>query len=41
MEITDWQGENNFVELNPHTLPANLFRVRKKIKREMDFDYFM
>ena len=36
-----WQGESNFVELNPQILPANIFRVRKKMKREMDFDYFM
>ena len=38
---TIWQGESNFVELNPQILPANIFRVRKKMKREMDFDYFM
>ncbi len=36
-----WQGERNFVELNPRVLPANIFRVRKRRKRETDFDYFM
>ena len=36
-----WQGERNFVELNPQALPANIFRVKKRTKREMDFDYFM
>ncbi len=36
-----WQGERNFVELNPQGLPAKIFRVRKRLKREMDFDYFM
>jgi len=36
-----WQGERNYVELNPQILPAKIFRVRKKLKREMDFDYFM
>lgn len=36
-----WQGERNFIELNPQVLPANIFRVRKRLKREMDFDYFM
>jgi starch synthase (maltosyl-transferring) len=36
-----WQGERNFVELNPQVLPAKIFRVRKRLKREMDFDYFM
>ena len=36
-----WQGEKNFVELNPQVLPAALFRIRKRIRRETDFDYFM
>jgi starch synthase (maltosyl-transferring) len=36
-----WQGERNYVELHPEVLPANIFRVRKRLKREMDFDYFL
>jgi starch synthase (maltosyl-transferring) len=36
-----WQGERNFVQLNPQDIPAKIFRVRKRLKREMDFDYFM
>jgi starch synthase (maltosyl-transferring) len=36
-----WQEERNYVELNPRVLPANIFRIRKRLKREMDFDYFM
>jgi starch synthase (maltosyl-transferring) len=36
-----WQGERNFVEINPRVLPAKIFNVRKRLKREMDFDYFM
>lgn len=36
-----WQGERNYVELNPHIFPAHVFRVRKRLKRETDFDYFM
>jgi starch synthase (maltosyl-transferring) len=36
-----WQGERNFVELSAQVLPANIFRVRKRLKREMDFDYFL
>jgi starch synthase (maltosyl-transferring) len=36
-----WQGERNYVELNPQVLPANIFRVRKRLKRETDFDYFI
>jgi starch synthase (maltosyl-transferring) len=36
-----WQGERNYVELNPEVLPANILRVRKRLKRETDFDYFL
>ncbi len=36
-----WQGESNLVEINPRVIPAKIFRVRKRLKREMDFDYFM
>jgi starch synthase (maltosyl-transferring) len=36
-----WQGERNYVKLNPQVLPVNIFSVRKRLKREMDFDYFM
>jgi starch synthase (maltosyl-transferring) len=36
-----WQGERNYVEVNPHISPAYIFRLRKRLKRETDFDYFM
>jgi starch synthase (maltosyl-transferring) len=36
-----WQGERNYVELNPQVLPANILRVRKRLKKETDFDYFL
>lgn len=36
-----WQGERNYVQLNPHGLPVHIFRLRKRLKREADFDYFM
>jgi starch synthase (maltosyl-transferring) len=36
-----WQGEYNYVELNPHVIPARIFRVRKRLRKETDFDYFM
>jgi starch synthase (maltosyl-transferring) len=36
-----WQGERNYVEIDPHTSPACIFRIRKRLKRETDFDYFM
>jgi starch synthase (maltosyl-transferring) len=25
-----WSGRRNFVQLNPHTLPAHVFRVTRK-----------
>ncbi len=36
-----WQGERNYIEINPNTSPACIFRIRKRLKRETDFDYFM
>ena len=36
-----WHGARNYVELNPATMPAQIFRVRKRIRREQDFDYYM
>ncbi len=36
-----WHGEKNYIQLDPDIVPANIFRVRKKMKREHDFDYFM
>ncbi len=36
-----WQGEKNYVELNPQVIPAHIFKIRKRLKKETDFDYFM
>jgi starch synthase (maltosyl-transferring) len=36
-----WHGTRNYVELNPQSAPAQIFRVRPRIRREQDFDYFM
>ncbi len=36
-----WHGARNYVELEPHVIPAHIFRLMKKLKRETDFDYFM
>ncbi len=35
-----WHGESNYVELDPHASPAQIFRVRRKVKSERDFDYY-
>ncbi len=36
-----WHSPRNFIELNPQVIPAHIFRVRKKIRTEHDFDYFL
>ncbi len=36
-----WSGRTNFVQLSPNSLPAHIFRLRKFMKRENDFDYYM
>ncbi len=36
-----WNGERNYLELNPQTLPARILRVRKRLRKETDFDYFV
>jgi starch synthase (maltosyl-transferring) len=36
-----WHGARNYVELNPETAPAHILRIRRRIRREQDFDYFM
>ncbi len=35
-----WNGEWNYVRLDPYASPAHIFRVRRKIKTERDFDYY-
>jgi len=36
-----WRGTKNYVQLDPHTRPAHVFRLRRWLSREQDFDYFM
>jgi len=36
-----WQGERNYVELNPDLQSAHIFRVHHRMRREEDFDYFL
>lgn len=36
----NWAGETNLVSLPPG-VPAYIFRLRKRLRREQDFDYFM
>src|ERR671919_929356 len=36
-----WHGTINYVQLNPQSVPAQIFRVRHRLRREQDFDYFL
>ena len=35
-----WQGERNYVSLDPRALPAHVFRIRRRLRSEQDFDYY-
>jgi starch synthase (maltosyl-transferring) len=35
-----WHGEANFVQIDPQSSPAHIFRIRRRVKTERDFDYF-
>ena len=36
-----WSGARNFVQLDPARTPAHLFRLRRRVRTERDFDYFL
>jgi starch synthase (maltosyl-transferring) len=36
-----WQGPRNYVELDPQRMPAHIFRLRRRVRSEHDFDYFL
>ncbi len=36
-----WQGPRNFVSLDPGHSPAHIFRIRRRVRSERDFDYFL
>ena len=36
-----WGSTRNFVELDPWSVPAAIFRLRRKLRSEVDFDYFL
>ena len=37
----EWFGPNNFVQLDPSHVPAHVFRLRRRVRTERDFDYFL
>jgi starch synthase (maltosyl-transferring) len=36
-----WRGARNYVSLDPGHSPAHVFRIRRRVRTERDFDYFM
>jgi starch synthase (maltosyl-transferring) len=36
-----WQAPRNYVELIPESLPAHILRVRRWVRTERDFDYYL
>jgi hypothetical protein len=36
-----WTGPRNYVEINPHAAPAQIFRFRRRTRSEHDFEYFL
>jgi starch synthase (maltosyl-transferring) len=36
-----WKGEKNYVELHPEKTAAHIFRLRRHVRTEHDFDYFL
>jgi starch synthase (maltosyl-transferring) len=36
-----WLGPRNYISLDPQRLPAHIFKLRRHLRTEHDFDYFM
>jgi starch synthase (maltosyl-transferring) len=36
-----WSGPRNYVSLDPARSPAHVFRLRRRVRTERDFDYFL
>ncbi len=36
-----YAGTRNFVQLDPDRSPAHIFRLRRRVRTERDFDYFL
>ncbi len=36
-----WHGSRNYLEVNPHVVPAHIFRLRHRIRTERDFEYYL
>lgn len=36
-----WHGPHNYIELDPRHLPAHIFVIRRRVRTEHDFDYYL
>ena len=36
-----WHGARNFVKLDPNVVAAHVFRIRRKVRTERDFEYYL
>jgi len=36
-----WHGARHYVELHPQMVPAHIFRLRRRIRTEQDFEYYL
>ena len=36
-----WHGGRNYVQINPHVVPAHIFRIRRRVRTERDFEYYL
>jgi starch synthase (maltosyl-transferring) len=36
-----WRGARNYVQLDPGASPAHVFRLRRHVRTERDFDYYL
>ena len=36
-----WTGRRNYIELNPASVPAHILQIRRRLRAEADFEYFL
>lgn len=36
-----WQGDRAYVELDPEIMPAHIFQIRRRLRSENDFEYYL
>ena len=36
-----WHGSRNYVEIDPAAMPAQIFAIRRRVRTERDFDYWL